>query len=434
MSKAIINVSTFDLDHYHSQQYVLFEREIIARGPMEQFGGADQVYDLTGQTILPGMVLGHGHIYSSFARGWNSPFAPNSFRQLLEQLWWKLDAGLDRDMVRSSALVAGMECIRNGITTLIDHHASGRIIGGSLETIRQALGDELGLRGIYCFETSDRFPIEQCIDENLEFASACAANDHSTMAAGMFGLHASMTLSSQTLSIVARRRQQLPIHIHVAESVEDQQDCQDRYGLSVIQRLDAAGLLDQDSLLGHCIHIDAAERVIMAQRGVTVALNPASNMNNAVGLPDYIALREAGIPVVIGNDGLGFNLGRDIQSFLVAFRHQAGNPLSVGLDDVRLAMRQAWDFAGKRLGCRLGRIDAGYQADFFSLPYDPPTPLDQDNALGHWFYGMLDSLRPSNVWCSGQRILYQNQLQVDESAIRRQARQQSAALWRTLKN
>ena len=442
--KAIINAATFDLDEFRTDRYVLFDQQIIATGPMAEFPSAqfpraespnagipeaDQVYDLRGKLLMPGLVLGHGHLYSAFARGWNTPFSPQSFRGLLEQLWWKLDAGLDAAAVRLSALTGGLDLLRGGVTTIIDHHASGRAIAGSLDLLKRAVCDQIGLRGIFCFETSDRFPVEQCIQENLAFAAGCAGQDR---AAGLFGLHASMTLSAASLDLVARHRGDLPIHVHVAESPEDQADSLDRYGKRVVSRLDDAGLLDAGSLLAHCIHIDKTEREILARRGCQVVLNPLSNMNNAVGLPDQIALRQSGIPVLIGNDGLGANFGRDIQATLWAGRHQAGNPLAVGLDDIRGSLRAGWDYAGARLGCRLGRIDAGYAADFLAIDYDPPTSLAVDNALGHWFYGILDNLRPQRVWCAGQPVLVDGKTALDEPAIRAEARSLATALWKNL--
>jgi len=433
--KALTHVTLFDLETFKPDSYILFDTKIQEVGSMKDFP-RDQLYDechdLKGQWLVPGFVLGHAHIYSAFARGWISPFNPANFQELLDQLWWKLDAGLDAQTVYLSGKVSAVEVLRNGITTVIDHHASGKMISGSLETLRKAVVEESGLRGIFCFESSDRFPLEETLEENASFAKACAQrNDGRTGA--LFGLHACMSLSKESLEKAARYRQGTPVHVHVAESLDDQLDSKKRYKLSCVERLDEAGLLEPGALLAHCIHVSPEELAIMKARGVFLALNPLSNMNNGVGLPPYIRFREAGIPVIAGNDGLGFNFGRDLQSFLFAFKHQAQSPLALDLGDVSRLVRQTWDYAGALLNCKLGRLLPGYEADFISLPYDPPSPLDESNALGHWFYGLLDSYRPQNVWCAGTPRI-QNSLVLEETTpVLEAARRAAAGLWNSLK-
>ena len=103
---------------------------------------------------MPGQICAHTHFYGAFARGMYIPGPPaKDFPEILERLWWRLDKALDLDGVRRSAEVCLVDAIRNGTTTLIDHHASQRAIDGSLDVIAEAV-DASGLRAVLCYEVS----------------------------------------------------------------------------------------------------------------------------------------------------------------------------------------------------------------------------------------------------------------------------------------
>lgn len=425
--KALIHGDLFDFEILRKDYYVLFDTQILEVGPMSRFPGAEEVYDCKGCILMPGLVLGHTHMYSTFARGWNIPFSPNNFRELLEQLWWKLDGALDREAVYYSGLVSAVEYIRNGVTTVIDHHASGRSIRGTLRDLKKALCEEMGLRGIFCFETSDRFPIGDCITENREFAK-----EKSRQCAGLFGMHASMTLSNHTLQKIAEESGELPIHIHAAESIEDQQYSRMRYQKTVIERLEQYGLLRSNSILAHCIHLDEKEIETMAKHDIRVALNPTSNMNNGVGLPDYIQLKKKGIRCILGNDGLGYNITREMLNFVYGMHHAYQSPLGVSLQDLKEIIQNTYRYAESILGCALGKIEKGYEADLICVPYTPPTEWHESNVWGHFFYGILDGFHPRDVWCGGWHRLKNYEVQADTEKIYGEARKVSKRIWDTI--
>ena len=193
--------------------------------------------DARGKLAIPGLVNAHTHLYSSLARGMNVPgFSPTSFTQILEQLWWRLDKALEDESVAMSALVGAMEAARCGVTTLIDHHASPNAISGSLDAVQDAVCEQVGLRAALCYEVSDRDgPVQRDkgIEENLRYIGKTTPENKQCTA--QFGLHASFTLSDDTLERVA---QSLPedagVHIHVAEGPEDETQCVAKYGMRVV--------------------------------------------------------------------------------------------------------------------------------------------------------------------------------------------------------
>ncbi len=395
-----------------------------------------QVQDAQGKLALPGLVNAHTHLYSSLARGMAvSPFEPTSFTQILEQLWWRLDKALDPASVRASAQIGAMEAARCGVTTLIDHHASPFAIPGSLDAVEAAVVDELGLRGAFCYELSDRDGIDkrdEGIAENVRFLS----RPGSARSAGLFGLHASFTVSDQTLEQVA---QVIPddvgIHIHVAEGPEDEVQCVQSHGVRIVHRLDRFGLLRPRSILAHCLHIDDEEKALLAERGVIVVHNPRSNMNNGVGCFDLEGFLARGIVTGLGTDGLGANMLAELFTAGILQKHAAGDPLKGGFDQLTaLLFVHNPTIARRLLGIDVGRIAIGGPADVVLLDYTPPTALDENTVLGHLLFGAaVHTVRVTDSFVAGRPVLRDGAfVDVDEEAVYAHAREQASALWRRL--
>lgn len=425
--KTLINARIYDFESYIESGYVTFEDEILEVGTMDSFSGSAEGIDCKGALVIPGLTNCHTHIYSAFARGMWVPFNPSCFRDILEQLWWKLDSKLDQESIRSSAMVYGMECLLSGVTSIIDHHASGLCIKGSLKALNDAVSKDLGMRGIYCFESSDRFPLEKCIEENIEFAVNCGDNTGS-----LFGLHASMSLSNESLQSISRHVGKQPIHIHVAESIDDVLDSRRKYKQSIVERLDSYGLLNPGSILAHCVHINEQDAEIIAKRGCYVALNPTSNMNNAVGLPDFRMLKRHGIKCLLGNDGLGANITRDCLNLLYSMKNKLGSPTEFLLEDLVEVLNNGYQYLSDALHIKLGKIEQGYKADLLVVPYNPPTPINTENMLGHLIYGVFDSFKPRQVWLSGKLAVDNYTLVAETQMVYTEAINQAAMVWERL--
>ena len=399
--------------------------------------GAD-VQDARGKLALPGLVNAHTHLYSSLARGMAvSPFEPSSFTEILEQLWWRLDKALDPASVRASAQIGAMEAARCGVTTLIDHHASPNAIAGSLEAVDAVVVEEVGLRGAFCYELSDRdgpAKRDEGIAENVRFLSR-PGTDHS---AGLFGLHASFTVSDETLEQVAKTiPDSAGIHIHVAEGPEDEVQCEQSHGIRIIKRLDRFGLLRPRSILAHCLHIDDEEKALLAERDAVVVHNPRSNMNNGVGRFDLDGFLGRGIVTGLGTDGLGANMLAELFTAGILQKHAAGDPLKGAFDQLHaLLFDHNPTIARRLLGVDVGRLAAGGPADLILLDYTPPTPLDANTVLGHLLFGAaVHTVRVTDSFVAGRPILRNGEfVDIDEEAVYAHAREQASALWRRLES
>lgn len=388
---ALINAGIYDFNKYVENGFVVFDDKIRKTGYMSDF--KDDGYEITdckGCLVMPGLTVAHTHIYSTFSRGLSLPFNPANFQDLLDQLWWKIDANLGKDDIYYSALTAAREYLLNGVTTIIDHHASG-YIRGSLNAVKSAF-EKAGLLGSLCFETSDRFNTDDCIAENLESGD-------------MFGLHASLSLSDNTLEKVKMALGNRPIHIHVAESWLDQESCMDYHGKRVVKRLYDFGLLNKGSILSHCIHIDEEEAALIAKNECYAAVNIQSNMNNAVGLPDIKMLKKNNVKCLIGNDGMSMGITTEWMSLFLAMKHKYSSPVAFGIGELLEMVNNNYDYMNEYMNIKIGRIEEGYDADILRVPYEPISPIDTENAFGHILFGLSGSFKPSDVWKSGKRII-----------------------------
>ena len=405
--KAIINVRIYDYQNYIENGFVIFDEKIVKSGPMSEFKNDDyQVTDGHGQLLLPNFVCNHAHIYSIFARGLSVPYDPHNFLEILEQMWWKMDAQIDNETTFYSGICAGKEFIENGVTTIIDHHASGTDILGSLKMLKKSLVDTLGLRAILCFETSDRYPVAKCIKENISFMDKYKT-DH---VAGLFGMHASMTLSDKTLASVAKQLNGRPIHIHVAESDMDEEDSRQKYGVTIMERLEKFGLVNPNSLIVHGVDIADKELDIVKNHDAYMVVNTTSNMNNAVGLPNINNYLTHGIKVLVGNDGLSSNMANEYNAAYYSTHLFNKKPTAMGLGEVLDMINNSYEYVSNMLGIKLGRIQKDYEADFMLLPYQPFTEMNLGNAFGHLFFGIYPALKPNDVYASGKCLLKNRKL------------------------
>ncbi len=384
--------------------------------------------DARGCLVTPGFVVGHTHLYSSLACGMPAPAeAPRDFRQILERVWWRLDSALDDDLVSLSALAGAIEAARRGATCVVDHHASPAAIDGSLDRIADAL-DRVGVRGVLCYETSDRdgrTARDAGLRENERFAAR--ARTGLTPHRALVGAHAPFTLEDDTIDALRdlADRAGVGLHVHVAEDPTDGADAKAR-GTTLAERIARLGLARPGSIVGHAVHLDASTRAHLARSGAWIATSARSNMNNAVGLAPADGER-----VALGTDGIGADMIAEAQAHF--FRHAEAKDGLAGRAVARLvgAQRLAaslFDPRGTR-ECRAPRVAAGERADLAVLSYDPLTPMSAENVAGHVLFGWSSACVRDTI-AGGRFVLRDRVVQgVDEHRVAASARVAAARLW-----
>ena len=403
--------------------------ELKAKYPDAEF------YDAASRVIMPGLICAHTHIYSAFARGLSLPQKePNKdFIDILENQWWRIDKVLNEDDNRYSAYSTGLESIRNGVTTLFDHQASPYHAKGSLFAINDALAD-IGIRRSLCYEVSDRDGeaiAMEGIQENVDFIDH-AAKDDSDMVKGMLGLHASFTLSAETLKkcVEAMGSRNAGFHVHTAEGIADLYDSLKKYGKRVVERLHDANILGEKTLCIHDIHINAAEMDILKATNTMAVHNPESNMGNAVGCTPALQMLEKGILLGLGTDAYTQDMFESLKVANIIHKHHQCNPSIGFMESFDMLFKNNAAICARYFEKPLGILQKGAYADIVVLDYIPHTPLNANNIAGHTMFGMMGRCVDSTM-VNGRFVMKDRVMQtVDEQAVLAKAREQSADFWK----
>jgi putative selenium metabolism protein SsnA len=401
--------------------------------------------DANDGLIMPGFLCAHTHFYSAFARGMairGEP--PRNFFEILERLWWRLDKLLTLEDTRASTEMYMADAIRCGTTCVIDHHASPNAIEGSLDVIAAAV-EQAGIRACLAYEVSDRDGpgvVADGIRENERFIRSLRAELRQQAEAGMiaasYGLHASFTLSTPTLERCAAGGAELGVgfHVHVAEDISDERDSISRYGMRVVDRLEAENILGPRSIAAHCVHVRNGEMSRLAETHTNSVHNPRSNMNNAVGRAPVEEMVLAGVNIGLGNDGFSMNMMQEMKAAYLLHKLALEDPRVMPGD---LVLNLAFQRNARIMDAvfspfspdfpRVGELSIGSSADLVLLDYLPPTTLTASNFPWHLIFGM-DAHHVNSTMVAGRWLMRNRQLlTIDEARIHARTRELSQALW-----
>lgn len=333
--------------------------------------------------VTPGLVCAHHHLYSELARGMPPPpKTPTDFQEILEQIWWRLDAALDLEMLEWSAKLGALEALESGTTAIIDHNETPNAIEGSLSVIADACA-EVGVRVVGAYGVTDRHGADGArrgLEENRRFLTEGGR--------ALVGVHASFTCTDDTLHAAAALADEFDVgvHIHVAEGPGD---------IAAPERL--TGLTNDRWLLSHCVYLGDDHGL----RG-TILHNPRSNLNNGVGYANPVRFDN---PVALGTDGIGANM---IESFRLAYVMHRSEDVTVGPDVAWSWLETGWDLVPEA------------RDDEVTWSYDPMDP---------WHIAFTAGVRPVEVKVGGH-VVYADgaPTRVDAEEIRAKAREQAMRL------
>ena len=393
-----------------------------------------ELIDAHGGTIMPGLINMHNHIYSAFARGLSiRGYAPKDFSDILEGQWWKIDRRLTHENNRLSALAVYADCIKNGVTTVFDHHASYFDVPGSLDDIASA-ATELGVRASLCYEVSDRDGEKKAMEavlENERFILR-AQQEGSDMLHGMMGLHASFTVSDETLRRCEAHRHGAGYHVHCAEGPADLAHCLKTYGKRIIERFCDAGVLGERTLAVHCVHINRAEMQLLRDTGAMVVHNPESNMGNAVGCGPVLHMLREGVTVGLGTDGYTNDMLESYKVGNIIHKHHLCDPTVAWGEIPAMLFEHNAAMAGRFLKAPVGVLRPGAYADVIVTDYDPLTPMDGANANSHILFGM-NGRSVTHTICNGKVLMRERVLTgIDERALMAECRASAQRLWTSI--
>ena len=400
----------------------------------KQYGDAKFI-DARGGVIMPAFINTHEHIYSAMARGLSiKGYNPKGFLDILDGQWWTIDRHLTLEQTKYSAVETLISCIRNGVTTVFDHHASFGQIGGSLFTIAD-VAKELGVRACLCYEISDRDGMDKAresVMENAEFIRY-ALKDDTDMIAGMMGMHAQFTISDATMDLAAANKpDEVGYHIHVAEGIEDLHDCLKKYGKRIVDRLMDFNILGEKTLLGHCIYINPHEMDLIKDTNTMVVHNPESNMGNACGCPPTMELVHRGILTGLGTDGYTHDMIESYKVANVLHKHHLCDANAAWGEVPKMLFENNAAIANRYFKTPLGVLKEGAAGDVIVVDYNPPTQLDASNINGHILFGMTGRDVVTTV-ANGRVLMKDREIKViDVEEAMAKCREESAKLWHSI--
>ncbi|OHS99465.1 Amidohydrolase family protein [Tritrichomonas foetus] len=388
--------------------------------------------------IMPGFINAHGHYYGFFSRGLALKDPPAyTFLEVLERLWWRLDRALQHEDNYLSGAALNIAALKAGCTTIVDHHASPNCIEGANDDIAQAALD-CHIRNHIAYEVTDRNGMDGAyagIEENRRFIERCYKKNPNPLLAASFGLHAAFTCSDETLrksvealKSVKEAEKYVGFHIHVGEGLYDEEDSMKRYHKTVVDRLVDLGISGPNTIYGHCVFVNDHELDLIKKTGTNIVTNPASNLNNAVGLPRAVEIMKRGIPLALGTDGITYDMIQELKFLYFAQKLNHHDPRVMGSESLQTLMTGNSNLVSKAFKKKVGIIEPGAYADLILVDYDNPTPLCTGNLPWHMVFGMTGANVHSTI--VGGRMVVKNHelLTIDEDAIMARCRERQPGI------
>ncbi len=388
--------------------------------------------DAKGGVIMPAFINTHEHIYSALARGMSiNGYNPNGFLEILDGMWWTIDRHLTLEQTKMSAYTTYIDAIKNGVTTVFDHHASFGHITGSLNAIEEVAKD-LGIRTCLCYEISDRDGMDksrEAVMENVNFIKHAQADD-SDMIAGMMGMHASFTISDETMALCNELIPEgVGYHIHVAEGIEDLHACLKQHGKRIVDRLMDWNILGEKTILAHCIYVNDHEMDLIRDTNTMVVHNPESNMGNACGCPPTMEIVHKGILTGLGTDGYTHDVIESMKVANVLHKHHLCDPNAAWGEVPQMLFEGNAKIANRYFKKQLGVLKEGAAGDVIVVDYDSRTPLNADNINSHILFGFQGRSVVTTV-CNGKVLMKDRELLVaDEAKAMADCRQAATELF-----
>lgn len=344
----------------------------------------DRTIDGTGCVVLPGLVNAHTHLAMTLFRGFGDDMP---LKPWLEERIWPTEARLVEEDVYWGTRLGVLELLRGGVTCFNDMYHFYR---PATEAARDGM-IRVCPSGVLLGFSNDPYGM---LAEAVEFTAEVKADDQGRVHP-MLGPHAPYTCPDELLQRVreAALAQDIPVHIHISETLQEVQDSFAARGASPVQHLERLGLFDCRVVAAHCVHLDDADMATLIDRQVGIAHCPGSNLKLGNGFAPIPDLLRGGAVVGLGTDGAASNNNLDVleEAFLSAVVHKgtSGDPTVVKADE---ALRMATIGGARALGLSqiAGSLEPGKRADIAMVNLRAPhlRPLhDVESALIYSAHG-----------------------------------------------
>ncbi len=339
----------------------IVDDRIVALGEAPADFAADEIIDLSGKIVAPGLYNAHTHAAMVFARGYAEDMPLDRW---FNEGIWKLESALTREMVRWGVRLAMVEMLRGGVIGFADHYFY-------MDEVAQAVV-ESGMRANLAWAVfgHDGGEVGITVPETVDFVRRWDGAADGRLRA-MFGPHSPYLCSDEFLARTAAVavREGIGIHIHAAETAGQVEASLAAYDMTPIELLHDRGLFETHTIVAHAIHSNPIDIAILASFDVNVAHCPSTHMRYAMGVTPVPEMLEAGVNVALGTDGAGssvaLNLWREMRLAVVMQRQARNDPEALGgLTPLRMAARNG----ARALGfAQSGVLAPGFQADLIVI-------------------------------------------------------------------
>lgn len=412
---------TMDMDNhiFKNGMMIVDDQKISYIGPTstDLLSDVDQVVDLRGKWVLPGLVNVHSHILMTILRGNGDDML---LKPWLETKIWPIEAKFTTEIASVSAQLGMLEMLKSGTTTFSDMFNPKGI---DADAVMEVIG-ETGMRGAFSYSIFS-FGTEQEQKANLTGAERFSKT-YKTYANGrltaMVAPHSPYACTPEAIAESARiaKENDLMVHIHVSETDFEVLDIEKRYGVRPVEFLRRLGLFDQPTVMAHGVVLNDEERSILKQYDVRVAHNPISNLKLGSGIADVVSLLDKGIKVGIATDGVASNNNFDMfEETRTAALLQKGVYKDATKFTAQTALSLATRVGAEAIGMGYtGSLEAGKKADFLTIyPYDKAHLQPLSEAYSHLLYA-ASGRDVCDVYIDGKLIVKDgNCLTIDEEKV-----------------
>lgn len=338
----------------------------------DEIEAGDEVIDCSNKIVLPGLINCHTHVSMSLLRGISDD---KPLEEWLHEDIIPREEELTPEDVYEGALLGIREMLKSGTTCFNDMYAPEEKVVEAVE--------ETGIRAMLSRGVVDAGGADWRLRESRELIES--VKDHRRIKPAV-SPHAVYTCSEETLKTLRDQAEEfdVPIHIHVSETVNENEEFEDENGERPVEYLERLGLLNEDTIAAHCTHLTSEEIKALAENGVSVAHNPCANLKLGSGIADTPELLENGVTVGLGTDGPASNNG-----FNMFEEMKFASLIQKNMDPEKLTAQQALDMATRKAAETLrfedlGSIEEGKKADIVSVEIDEMVrPVGPDRVVSH---------------------------------------------------
>jgi 5-methylthioadenosine/S-adenosylhomocysteine deaminase len=354
-------------------------------GPMpseEEMEQYDEVIDLNGKAVLPGLVNTHCHAAMTLLRGYSDDLPLQTW---LEEKIWPIEGKMKRREVYAGTALAVVEMIRSGTTCFLDMYDNMDAVG---EVVLESGMRARLTRGAIGFGSEELR--QSKLKEAAEFAKNWNGQGDGRITT-MMAPHSPYTCSPEYISQFIEKAAEIgvPIHTHMSETASEVEWNVQEYGVRPVEHLRRLGFFDLPSLVAHAVHLTDEEIDILAEYDVKVAHNPGSNLKLGSGIAPVPKMLAKGIRPGLATDGAASNNNLDLfeEMHLAALIHKGANMDPVAVP-AKTALKMATIFGAESLFLdqEIGTLEVGKKADFITISLDGPHMYPKHDVISHIVY------------------------------------------------